>query len=203
MAQENRLGFLSEGFELRRARDLSQDMTPVTAIGPAVYAFLVYDGDRLLNASGYFDLGGLPPLSVDGHSHLYTGHTYELARRLKNHLRGDIRTSTFRKSLLSIDAFMTRGQPIFGCADLFDAAPLTDWLATNGIVAFRREADPETAERDLLARTPSPLNITTRRVSNYARRLVALRCLLDGKSVPDCCKAFTPDWINEQEKNHD
>src|SRR5258706_12156897 len=142
MAQHISLGFLGEGFELRSANDLSQDVAPIADVGAAIYAFLFRDGDWLLKASGYFELGGKPPVCVGGYSHLYTGQTYDLARRIKNHLRGDVRTSTLRKSLLSIDTLcLTAGRPVLKNAAPHNEALLTKWLAANGVVAFRRVAD--------------------------------------------------------------
>jgi hypothetical protein len=196
MTQTSAFGFLSEGFELRSAAELSEDQTPVSQIGPALYAFMIRGGDQLLDASGYFDLGGKPPTSVEGYCHLYTGYTHQLSTRLKRHLKGDVRTSTLRKSLLSIDVLcVPKEKSILNSATPFNEEPLNQWLATNAVVAVRRAECPELAEKDLLLRTASPLNITERKVQKYARRLIGLRCIVDGKPVPISCRPFLPNFI--------
>lgn len=183
-------------FGFWRANDLVRDMGPIHDDASGVYAFFLRDGERLLEASGYFALGGKPPASIDGHLHLYTGLTYGLGRRLKNHLTGETRTSTLRKSLLAIDRYCSKpDQIVIGCKDDFNEGPLSEWLEDNALIAVQFAHDPVPIEQTLLGATASPLNIAMRRESSYARRLIALRCALDSKPIPQCCATSIGEWL--------
>ncbi len=170
------------------------DLVPESDGG--IYAVLLRGAGALLTATGYFDLGGTPPVTIDGFLHVYTGSSYTLQKRLKSHLDGEVRTSTLRKTLLAIDLFCgQRGCEIIGCRDAWDEETLSAWLVANALVAICSTAAPLSLEKDFLSRTPSPLNITNRRASAYARRLIAIRSQFEGRPIPQCCAEFAPNHI--------
>ncbi len=99
-----------------------------------------------------------------------------------------MRTSTLRKSLLAIDSYYSGWEPfVIGCDGQWDDMTLDNWIAAHSLIAFRPADDALMAEQCLLRATASPLNISLRRTDAYARRLTALRCMLDRKPIPLCC----------------
>jgi predicted GIY-YIG superfamily endonuclease len=156
-----------------------------------VYAILLRRGDQLLAPTGYYELGGLRPIPIGEFSHLYTGSTFELQTRLRRHLSGDARVSTFRKTLLSMNhsasVFEKSGAPLApGNAE----HALDDWLAEHALLAVRECKARLDVEDHYLRSTPSPLNITSRRAAPFSRRLMRMRSLYDGKAVrPHCLLA--------------
>jgi len=52
---------------------------------------------------------------------------------------------------------------------------LSDWLADNTLVAYSQCEDPQEHEAALLTVHPSPLNISLRKTSPFARQLIAVR----------------------------
>lgn len=190
--------FEVEGFEFLPAQTFirNADMLPESA--GAVYALLLREGSAVLDASGYFDLGERSPASVDGFTHMYTGSTFEPRRRLKHHLLGGLATSTLRKTLFAIDIYCRGpGLPIIGCDDSSDETKLTEWMLPNALIAVRFADHPVEAENSLLSNMASPMNITNRRSNAFARRLTALRCMLDGKPIPRCCADAARRWISQ------
>jgi predicted GIY-YIG superfamily endonuclease len=179
-----------EGFRLVPAKAFVEDRDLI-ADTSGVYAILLRHGDALLAPTGYYDLGGLQPIQMGEFSHLYTGSTFELQTRLRRHLTGDARVSTFRKTLLAmhhaVRVFETAGAPLMpGNAE----HALDDWLKEHALLAVRECDACLNVEDHYLRSTPSPLNITNRRAAPFSRRLMRMRSLYDGKAVrPHCLYA--------------
>lgn len=182
--------FVLEGFRSVPAKAFieKRDLIPDTG---GVYAILLRGGDALLEPTGYYELGGLKPIQMGEFSHLYTGSTLELQTRLRRHLTGDARVSTFRRTLLAIDhavgAFEKAGAPLApGNAE----HALDGWLGDHALLAVKEcEACLDVEERYLRS-TPSPLNITNRRSAPFSRRLMRMRSVYEGKAVrPHCLRA--------------
>jgi hypothetical protein len=160
------------GYQLARSLRFISDR-------PGVYVILVRNGDNLLKAMGYSGDGEAPLWrSSDGRfTHLYTGCSGNLRSRIKKHLVGDTRTSSFRKSLLAAEAkfgaIESTGHPLPIAPN--DEFGLTLWLGANSLVGFKRCLDYRIEEGRLLGVAPSPLNITGRSTTPFARKLARIR----------------------------
>lgn len=173
------------GFETLREGDSLAALSAVPA-GRGVYGLLVRNGRQLVEAIGYREFGGEPLHDEsDGFALLYIGASGEVRSRVKEHLAGEARISTFRKTLLAAEQFAgaisASGTPLPTAAN--EEYALDAWLATNTKVAVLPCEDYGARERVLLARMPSPLNIEHRKATPFARRLMMLRALFDGRPV--------------------
>lgn len=179
-----------EGFRLVPAKDFVENRELI-ADTSGVYAILLRRGDAMLGPTGYYEMGGLQPIQMGEFSHLYTGSTFELQTRLRRHITGDARVSTFRKTLLSmhhvVGAFEKSGVPLApGNAE----HALDAWLQEHALLAVKECDACLDIEELYLRSTPSPLNITNRRATPFSRRLMRMRSLYEGKPVrPHCLHA--------------
>jgi hypothetical protein len=152
-----------------------------------IYVLLIRDGDKLLEAAGYSDMGGAaaPAWTVGNgeYTHLYTGCSGNLRMRVKRHLVRDVRVSSFRKSLLALDAkfgvINATGHPF--PMEPHQEAGLDLWLAMHGVVGFRRCEDDRASEAELLARSPSPLNAQGRPRTPFDKMLLRATAEFDGR----------------------
>lgn len=153
--------------------------------GGGIYAILIKDGARLLEASGYFDLEDATPWEWHQFDHLYTGETQSLRTRLRRHLEGDIRVSTLRKTLIALERTFRAVTYVGGkfARDQHPELALDDWMQDQVVIGFKECWMPIDAERDLLRRSPSPLNISGRRSRPYSKRLMNARSQLVGQSM--------------------
>lgn len=164
----------------------------VIAEDSGVYLLLIRGGDALLKAAGYYRLEQRDPWAEDGWSHLYTGSSALMQTRLKRHLLGDARVSTFRKTMLALEqqcgALTATGVPFDG--SVHPELALDDWLEEQCQIATCEVGYFFDEEAHFLARWPSPLNITGRRGDPFSRRLMALRSVRDGRRVAAHCQPF-------------
>lgn len=152
---------------------------------PGVYGLLFRNGQALLEATGY---EGRRPFAIGAFVHVYTGASFELGKRIPHHLVGNARRSNMRETLFALDAYFDGivGRLFLESRALNESA-LTNWMMGNVLIAYQRCSDPAHVETEFLQATASPLNVDKRRPSAYARRLMALRCALQGKPVPAWC----------------
>lgn len=154
-----------------------------------IYGLFLRDAESMLVATGYL---GPAPFAVGEFTHLYTGASYELGKRVPHHLIGTAQRSNFRATLYAIDTFNNGVvRDLIGSADLSDQT-LTAWMRRNSLVAYRLCADPKAEERALLKAFVSPLNIDGR-LDPYARRLTAMRCAMNDTPVPRHCWSAAED----------
>ena len=122
---------------------------------PGVYAWWADDTARRLIAE---------TLGTDGDPLIYIGKTAQpLGTRVRTHLNGTIRNSTFRWSLTAI--LMTT--PEFAAThtdpcEVRGSRRLSAWMREHLEVAIVAVACPELVERQLIARYDPPLNGTRR-----------------------------------------
>jgi hypothetical protein len=142
---------------------------------PGVYMFFFRGGNRLLDASSYFDFARLRPLGFRRRQHLYTGAAHNLRRRLKQHMTF-IAASSLRRSLLALEheaqAISRSKTPECG---VIGEQSLTTWMCRNALIGIEIARNPLERERFLLSRYASPLNLTLRRHQPYARALTQMR----------------------------
>jgi predicted GIY-YIG superfamily endonuclease len=151
---------------------------------PAVYGLFVRGADRILELARYFDHSTAMPMQIGEYGHLYTGCSAEAATRIKRHLVGDAHVSTFRKSMLAIEAScgaISRSGIGGWCGAMTPEAALSEWLATNALVGWQRCDHPFDEEASILDAWPSPLNIQGRASTSFARHLVELRVRTYGR----------------------
>lgn len=152
---------------IARRRDLPQS--------PAVYLFLVRDGDVILETSGYFDHESKLPRRVDAHYHLYTGASATWGARVESHLVRDAWASTLRRTLVSLEQrFSSITSVGLGGVDGSEEG-LSSWLAAHARIAVAECSDPFDQERAILRSEPSPLNIDGRRLHAYSQVLQRAR----------------------------
>ncbi len=141
-----------------------------------IYLFFLNGGAHLLEATGYFTTESRAPLRADDRLHLYTGAANSLRKRLKQHFHRDMRSSSLRKTLLSIEhanrAISRSRTP--KCA-ITGEDTLSAWLFRNALVAIASTPTPFELERLVLAEHASPFNINWRRANVYSRSLMAYR----------------------------
>jgi hypothetical protein len=137
--------------------------------------FIFFDGGlRLLEACGYFDLGGRRPLSSRGRHHLYTGASRHLRQRLRDHLRTDLTVSELRLSLLTLQQqFRAISRTKTPFCHVRGEKTLTQWLSANAYFAFEEYAYNWhfLREQELVHSFPSALNIAYQRANPFARKL--------------------------------
>jgi hypothetical protein len=142
---------------------------------PGVYLFFIRGGSKLLAATSYFDLGCRRPLSFRRRQHLYTGATFDLRRRLRQHM-AIMEASSLRRSLLAVErqhkAISRSATP---ACSVQGERSLTAWLCENALVGVEVAHDPLSRERELLSMYASPLNVTLRRGEPFARALLEMR----------------------------
>ncbi len=141
-----------------------------------VYLFYIAGGLRLLERTGYFDTDNRVPQERQGRLHLYTGAANDLRLRMKQHFERDWRSSTFRKSLLTIEYKRKAiSKSRTDHCNVTDEASLTQWLRLNVTVEFQFTDEPFKREFNIIERCASPMNITWRRNHLYSRMLMAWR----------------------------
>lgn len=176
--------FLNGGFTLVPAAHAVEYRTIIPE-ATGVYALLLRRGERLLDAAGYYDCPLPHPLvHVGEFVHLYSGCSGSIGTRIRNHLVGDKRVSNFRRTLLSLEGY---------CGAMSAIAPfqlganeendLTAWLSKNLMIAFQSTSDHLAVERGIITNLASPLNIQCRRPLPFARRLMAILRLWDGRPM--------------------
>lgn len=142
-----------------------------------VYGLFLWEGERILEVAGYFRQQTLRPTAVGRHHLLYAGQADDVARRLKSHLNGDAWVSTFRRSLLALEATsgaVSRANLGWNgsvAAELM----LTTWLRAHALLWVQPCEDRREREREILAREASPLNIKLRESSAFAKSLAVRR----------------------------
>lgn len=143
---------------------------------PGVYLLFLNGGMRLLEATAYFDTDLRMPLTARGKQHLYTGAADNLRKRLEQHFWRDAGSSSFRKTLLSIEhARCAVSKSRTPCCKISGEDTLSTWLFKNALVAIDFTQKPFERERALITRYASPFNITLRRQHPYSRSLMAWR----------------------------
>lgn len=154
--------------------------------GSGVYALLFRNGDRLLEAAGYGRADAQPWSLGDWH-HLYTGRSATLRRRVALHLSKTLNHSNVRESLLALhshgNALAATGLALDGRVDPESA--LSSWLTAQCRVGFVETSNPFELERNIIAATASPLNISGRKRQGFTAVLEGLRwrAALDRVSV--------------------
>jgi hypothetical protein len=140
---------------------------------PAAYLILIQDGDRILETAGYFDVESRLPLQAEQFVHLYTGASTEWGTRVRRHLTGDCWTSTFRRSLLSMERqVLALSNAALGPMAVVDSeASLTLWLAEHALIGVKECFDPFATEMKVLKSESTPLNIDGRRRAPFSIRL--------------------------------
>ncbi len=157
------------------AKEITADLDKIPA-SSAVYLFFVNGGDRLLDATSYFDFGGSPPAMLGGHAHLYTGAATDLRLRMKQHFHRDRRASTFRETLLAIEQSRKAiSKSLTPLSAVSCETTLNSWLFENITIGFRHSKRPFHLEYKILQTHASPFNITLRRSNAYARALMQWR----------------------------
>ena len=108
--------------------------------------------------------------------HVYTGESYGLQSRLREHLTGEIDASTFRESLMALRWFSGASEPTESFKDrsLAERA-LTDWLVANALIGYKTSPHIKDYERDILTFTTSPLNLMRDNPTEFTRRLKSVR----------------------------
>lgn len=157
------------------ARDLIRNAANLPP-KPGVYLFFFRGGNRLLQATSYFELDKRRPVSTRRGQHLYTGAARDLRARLRQHMEADLTSSTLRLTLLAIEL----EQQAISRSETRDCLikgekTLTAWLCENATVGVEITEKPFQREQQLLERYPSPFNIVMRRQHPYARSLSKLR----------------------------
>jgi hypothetical protein len=143
---------------------------------PGVYLFFLTGGTRLLEVTGYFDTDAREPLSAAGSQHLYTGAGHNLRKRLMQHFFRGAYSSSFRKTLLSIEharRAVSKTQTL--CCNVSGEATLSAWMFENVLVGFQSTSKPFEREREVIEQYVSPFNITLRRSHPYSKRLIGWR----------------------------
>jgi len=142
---------------------------------PGIYMFFFRGGNRLLEASRYFDFSRHRPLGFRRRQHLYTGAGHDLRRRLKQHMTF-VAASSLRRSLLALEretqAISLSKTPE---CEVVGEQSLTAWMCRNALIGIEIGRNPLERERALLSRYASPLNLTLRRQQPYARALTQMR----------------------------
>lgn len=176
------------GFEIRPASSLTSSMAELpNACG--TYVIFMPDADKLLRSSGYSALTPHSPLSTEYDEVLYLGSTgRSLQKRIREHLLGDARRSTFRMTLgcllkdeLDLTVIGTLGQTYFHFGD--DEVRLTKWMRENLAVGFRETKTPLEDEKALIELANPPLNIAGRKSDPFARELMDLRSDLSSRWI--------------------
>ena len=168
--------------ELVPSRVAAEEFDRLAGSG-GLYAIFSDPAQLLLERSGYMEFDQRPLLNVGGFDLLYLGATVgSLRQRVRCHLCGDSRGSSFRQSIgalladeLNLDPESFAGQSGFGFGE--GEPRLTKWLMDHTAVVAVPCEDPFRLERELLINNPAPLNITGRRRHRFAKYLTSLKQL--------------------------
>ena len=168
------------------ASRLSDDFDQIADV-PGVYLVYVRNGIELLERSAYFELASPPPLATPCGCLLYAGATgCSLRSRIRQHLSGDSRVSTIRRTTgailgtdLCLQAYLHRQSLHYGAGE----DRLTRWLNENLLFDIRPTDDPFGTERVLLSTLTLPFNITRRRNDPYSGHLMELREEAKAKAI--------------------
>jgi hypothetical protein len=152
------------------------------------YAVFVRNGDRILSELGYQPQNKSRLVSpVTCHDHMYTGTAGNLRLRVVCHVKGDARTSTFRRSLLAAEyscgALSRAGQPLLATAN--EETSLDLWLAMNAHLVWWCHDDHRKIEDVMLASLRSPLNLSGRKHDPFSRRLMEMRKAFQARDSHD------------------
>ena len=144
---------------------------------PGIYAFFFADGASILSSSGYVADKRLVVWAHGARQHLYTGETYSLKARILQHLTGGIADSNLRETLFALQwaAGAIPKDLLDPHSRLRSEDALSAWLQENVTIGVKVCHYVGEAERALLARTASPLNIRDREPLPNARLLKAMR----------------------------
>gem|GEM_PF-5557477 len=172
-------------FRLIQASELRDSLAALPP-EPGVYLWFVKHGDKLLEASSYFETDDRMPVTIGDHVHLYTGSAYDLRFRVGQHLRNECReNSSPRKSLLALEHMFSAITQVYGSQyDDLDAGGLTRWMYDNVIFAYEVHQSPVARETALIYRMATPFNIAHRRQHRYSKYLMAWRAI-----------AFPSEWM--------
>lgn len=145
--------------------------------GSGVYTIFLRDGRELLQASGFIEHREQPLWINGGADHLYTGETYGLRTRLRQHLAGDILVSNFRETLMALQFSLGGLERKTDSEDERASAEqvLNDWLRENAVIGYKPCGYVVDVERAILDATASPLNIARKNPTGYARLLQGFR----------------------------
>ena len=164
------------GFEFLKADSLSSDWQQVKD-RPGVYIVCVPEDALSLPAWGYEPEPTRPLWRKEGFAHVYTGETYGLRSRLREHLIGDVGRSTLRETLA---ALQWRDRRLVGKeSDFTDRggaeAAVTDWLLANALIGFKASPHVRDYERDILHFAASPLNVRRDSPTSFSQWLKTVR----------------------------
>ncbi|WP_312686545.1 IS1595 family transposase [Brevundimonas nasdae] len=140
--------------------------------GPGVYAFFARDETGMLTASGYVEQPNLPLWLHDGAAHIYTGETFGIRGRLLEHVRGSIRGSPLRETLLALQ--FDQGLLPVAPAEEHRAVVeenLTEWMRDNVVIGFKSCGYVRDMERIILTATASPMNLVRPNANDYTKGL--------------------------------
>ena len=148
---------------------------------PGLYFVFFRNGIELLTRTDYFALSSDVPLRTDAGHLLYIGATTQgLRTRIKQHLKGDGRVSSLRRTVgvmladeLQLRVHLGRMNFHFGEGE----ERLTRWLCDNTLISVHPTKNPMGAEKFLIGTLSTPLNITARRTHPYAKHLMNLKAL--------------------------
>ena len=172
-----------------------------------VYMIFIAGLCDLLAGAGISALDDLTNWSIEDYAHAYTGQSAAMRSRVLLHLRGSIRDSGVRETLLSLqfshgvlwkddDRALTRLE-----------GRLSRWLSEHAVVAFRACSYVRDVERDLIHRMPSPLNVTdnsnrTMRSAITASRRRFRDHLRAVHQYPQRSARVPSAWLVENAMNH-
>ncbi|MFI4949772.1 MAG: IS1595 family transposase [Caulobacterales bacterium] len=148
---------------------------------PGVYTVLFEDAAAILAATGYAADERKPMRTDFGSGHLYTGATYGLRSRFRQHLLGAGGPSNLRETLFAIQhrtGALPGGPSVTSNRDESEAA-LTAWLIPRAIIAFKICGYVYEVERAILDQAASPLNIKGREGEDHANVLMEMRGQFD------------------------
>ncbi len=165
----------SAGFQFVPAAQFAQDWSVVRDL-PGVYVLLLRDGAITLPDDAVNDL---PLWRRGGFVHVYTGESYGLRGRVREHLTGSLERSSLRESLLALRWSIG---PAFGGIEVGPDRSsaedkLTEWLLANALVGHKQSAHIRDYERDVLNFVASPLNTRRDQPTEFARKLREARAL--------------------------
>lgn len=181
-----------EGFTFVSAEAFLADPTLVPD-GPGVYAVFLRGGREVLQASGYIEHRDQPLWTHEGADHAYTGETYGIRTRLREHLKGDVYTSSFRETLMALQIEVSLSHPWEGVAEQQAGMErgLTDWLRNTAVIGWKSCGYVKDVEDAILDTSASPLNIVRHQPTGYTRLLQALRRRFRAEIMDHWTKAST------------
>ncbi|MFN3574587.1 MAG: IS1595 family transposase [Phenylobacterium sp.] len=167
----------SAGFRFVSAAEFVDDSRVVPETS-GVYALMFRDGEALLQNLGHCGEPDLPHWVEQGYLHLYTGETYALRSRLREHLQGDVRDSTLRETLMAAQwrsSALGAGGPDMSAVSEEVERTLSLWLSDQVLIGFKACGYVRDVEAEILRARASPLNIARRPPSAFANSLSELR----------------------------